>query len=503
MICFITFERSSEDHLFSNNANIILLTISLNLNTTFYLGFMSLQDQLIEVLSKMVAFDTSINPDHNVFPNNDCANYIISYGEKYGYTSLQVQDCYFMKNGEKIHEIYPVVLYKKGELEGPTVLFLGHIDVVPVSETELKAWKSSPFEPVVHSGKLWGRGSGDMKGGVAAFLEAFKDFKIKKGNVVIALSGDEEIGGLDSVPQVIEALKSNNLLPNYVINAEGSGEAVIVTKRRGGTQIEYEFDLNYHTIEGEVKSKKFISQEGGGSESLHSMGFLLGSDIHAMMVAGKYSMDKPVINVISSSSKTNSVPSEVLLETVNTLVTKEEKSEINYSKGLTGIMHALASIGSLNWPIVPSKFGPSICPNLMEVNKETGKGKITFDIRSMLKDNTSHEILAELISKHFETYNVKTKSNIILAIDPVNVDPTHPLAVITSKFAKQNGFEILTVGEKLGGASDTRYFTSLDIPGIELGPLALNGHGQNEAVDLKSIEKLVHIYRQVFTELTD
>ncbi len=464
---------------------------------------MTLQEQIIDVLSKIVAFDTSINPDRNLFPNNECANFIITYGEENGYTSLPVQDCYFKRNGEKIHEIYPVVLYKKGVQEGPTVLFLGHIDVVPVSESELKDWKTSPFEPVVKDGKLWGRGSGDMKGGVAAFLEAFKEFNIEKGNVVIALSGDEEIGGMDSVPQMIEALKSINLLPDYVINAEGSGEAVIVTKRRGGTQIEYEFDLDYQTIDGQTENLKFYSKQGGGSESLHSMGFLLGSDIHAMVTAGKHSMDKPVINVISSSSKTNSVPSEVTIETVNTLVSLGTKSKINYSKGLTGIMHALASIGSLNWPINPSKFGPSICPNLIEVNEETGKGKITFDIRSMLKDVSSHEILAQLISVHFEYYNVKTNYNIVLAIDPVDVDPMHPLAKLTDKIAKENNFDILTVGEKLGGASDTRFFTTLNIPGVELGPLMINGHGKNEGVDLDTVEKLVHIFRQVFKELTN
>ena len=66
---------------------------------------------------------------------------------------------------------------------------------VPVSESELPNWVTSPFVAEVKDGKLWGRGSGDMKGGVTAFLLAFRDIEIEKGNVVIALSGDEEIGG--------------------------------------------------------------------------------------------------------------------------------------------------------------------------------------------------------------------------------------------------------------------------------------------------------------------
>ncbi|MFV2016782.1 MAG: M20/M25/M40 family metallo-hydrolase, partial [Candidatus Heimdallarchaeota archaeon] len=305
-----------------------------------------------------------------------------------------------------------------------------------------------------------------------------------------------------TVPQMIQAISEHNLKPDYVINAEGSFEPVVVTKRRGGTQIEFTFDLDYQSIEGVIETKKIHSAQGDGSESLHSMGFLLGSDIHGMVSAGKISMDKPVINVISSSSKSNSVPSEVTITMVNTLAPESEKTTITYSKGLTGIMHALASIGSLNWPIVPSKYGPSICPNLMEIDQEKKKGTITFDIRSMLKEKSSHQEMVTIISEHFILYGVKTKANITLAIDPVNIDPKHPLSQKVADIARKNDFDILTIGEKLGGASDTRFFTSLYIPGVELGPLTVNGHGTNEGVSLDSIEKLILIYQQLFYELT-
>jgi di/tripeptidase len=232
------------------------------------------------------------------------------------------------------------------------------------------------------------------------------------------------------------------------------------------------------------------------------MGFLLGSDIHAMISAGKYSMDKPVVNVKSSSSKANSVPSEVTIEMVNTLVPDNEKTAITYSKGFTGIMNALASIGSLNWPIVPSKFGPSVCPNLIEIDQEKKEGIITFDIRSMLKDKNSHNEMVEIISEQFKRYGINTKTHITLAIDTVNVDPNHPLSQKVAEIARNNNFNILTIGEKLGGASDTRFFTSLDIPGVELGPITFSAHGTNEGVELSSIEKLIVIYQQLFSELT-
>ena len=51
-----------------------------------------------------------------------------------------------------------------------TLLFNGHLDVVPVGDGE--AWRLPPFGGKVASGKLWGRGAVDMKGGIAAMIEA-------------------------------------------------------------------------------------------------------------------------------------------------------------------------------------------------------------------------------------------------------------------------------------------------------------------------------------------
>jgi len=55
---------------------------------------------------------------------------------------------------------------------GRSLILNGHIDVVPVGVEEL--WSSSPFDPVVREGRLYGRGSGDMKAGIAAYVSAFR-----------------------------------------------------------------------------------------------------------------------------------------------------------------------------------------------------------------------------------------------------------------------------------------------------------------------------------------
>lgn len=59
----------------------------------------------------------------------------------------------------------------RGEARGRSVLFNGHLDVVPTGPESL--WSRPPFEPWVADGWLHGRGAGDMKGGIVCALTAF------------------------------------------------------------------------------------------------------------------------------------------------------------------------------------------------------------------------------------------------------------------------------------------------------------------------------------------
>lgn len=81
--------------------------------------------------------------------------------------------------------------------ERPSLIYNGHIDVVPVGEAR---WRHPPFGGEIHGGKLYGRGSSDMKSGVAAMLVAVgalaKQGKKLGGDLVFSAVADEEFGGL-------------------------------------------------------------------------------------------------------------------------------------------------------------------------------------------------------------------------------------------------------------------------------------------------------------------
>lgn len=82
-----------------------------------------------------------------------------------------------------------------GQVDG-AVGFSGHLDVVPVSDDERGLWNVDPFEGVQDDARVWGRGSCDMKGGLAAILTALK-VRLRDGAppaapIVLAFSCDEE-----------------------------------------------------------------------------------------------------------------------------------------------------------------------------------------------------------------------------------------------------------------------------------------------------------------------
>lgn len=94
---------------------------------------------------------------------------------------------------------------KPGE-DRPRLLVNGHLDVVPVDRS---GWSREPFEPCVDQGRLYGRGSADMKGGIAAAICAL-DVLGRAGrapacDLVFHFVADEERGGRLGTQALLEA----------------------------------------------------------------------------------------------------------------------------------------------------------------------------------------------------------------------------------------------------------------------------------------------------------
>jgi len=123
-------------------------------------------------------------------------------------------------------------LYARFGKSKPHINFLGHSDVV----ANLNNWKIPPFKGVVRKGYLNGRGSQDMKGGIACFISAISTFiknKKFKGSISIIISADEETTGLGT-PAIIKYLKKRREKIDFSVVAEPSSNRSVGDEIRIG-----------------------------------------------------------------------------------------------------------------------------------------------------------------------------------------------------------------------------------------------------------------------------
>ncbi len=119
---------------------------------------------------------------------------------------------YFLSEREVFLNNPNVATVLKGSGGGRSILLNGHIDVVP--EGDLDKWSVDPYAGIVKDGKLFGRGSTDMKGGTVSLLmalEAIINSGIKlKGDVIFESVIEEESGGAGTLDATLR---------NYVADA--------------------------------------------------------------------------------------------------------------------------------------------------------------------------------------------------------------------------------------------------------------------------------------------
>jgi succinyl-diaminopimelate desuccinylase len=140
------------------------------------------QQEVIELCQSLVRIQ-SYNPPGN---EREIAEFIAGFLQNAG---LRVE---LVKHDPRRASVLAIL---NGTGKQPGLLYSAHMDTVPVGA---QAWEHAPFSGDIADGKLWGRGSADMKGGAAAIMMAAKNMakpgKSLKGNLVLAFSADEEVG---------------------------------------------------------------------------------------------------------------------------------------------------------------------------------------------------------------------------------------------------------------------------------------------------------------------
>ena len=158
----------------------------------------------IEILEKLISF-----PTISKTPNIELINWVSELLGSFGIRSTILRN----EDGSRAN-----LFATSSDTLEPGIMLSGHTDVVP---TDGQNWHTNPFELKQSGGKLFGRGTADMKGFCASAIRIMCEASKKKLNTPLhlALSFDEEIGCI-GVRSLIEMLKTSPVKPKMCIVGE-------------------------------------------------------------------------------------------------------------------------------------------------------------------------------------------------------------------------------------------------------------------------------------------
>lgn len=145
-------------------------------------------------------------------------------------------------------------LWARHGTDGPVLCFAGHTDVVPPGP--LAEWQTDPFEPVTKDGLLFGRGSADMKSGLAAMIVAVERFLDAHpdhgGSIAFLITSDEEGKARDGTRKVVEALVARGERIDWCVLGEPSSQDRLGDVVRIGRRGSLSGILTVHGVQGHV-----------------------------------------------------------------------------------------------------------------------------------------------------------------------------------------------------------------------------------------------------------
>ncbi len=162
--------------------------------------------ELDELLSKLVSFDTASHKS-----NLEAAGFLADYLVQKGFRVESVKN----KQGDKANIVAELGPYADG------LMLCGHIDTLPAGE----GWTKQPFELTREGGRLYGRGTTDMKTFIAQAIKAAEEFaetELKK-RLQLVFTFDEEIGCLGARTLVKFWEEQNVPKPEFAVIGEPTG----------------------------------------------------------------------------------------------------------------------------------------------------------------------------------------------------------------------------------------------------------------------------------------
>lgn len=348
-----------------------------------------------------------------------------------------------------VNEEYPCIIAKIGSEEGFSIILNGHVDVVPAGD--LSRWNYDPFSGEITDKLILGRGTSDMKAGVAGILFAMKLLKESgaelKGNIRLHIVSDEETGGEFGTKWLCDE--------GYADKAD----ACLVAEPTSNNTIE-------------------IGQKGSNLLLLKAYGM----PAHGSL--GNYKGDNAILKlakVLEGIGRLHQVkgyfPEEEREALENSKYIARTKLEV---PGIENVIdHVTANVGIISGG-TKLNMVPDYCEAHVDIRLPAGVDTKELDdaIKAMIDESGMKGIEFEADWKNLG-----------------NSTPIHAAIVDAIKKNAEEIWKIKVLPAYQWASSDAKHYRHLGIPTIQYGPSNTEGiHSYNENVDIEDVLNAGKIY---------
>lgn len=344
---------------------------------------------------------------------------------------------------------FPCVVAGLGTKDGFSIILNGHVDVVPAGDRS--QWNYDPFCGTVTDGRILGRGTSDMKAGVAGILFAMKILKQSgaalNGNIRLHIVSDEESSGEYGT----KWLCANG----YAENAD----ACLVAEPTSSNDIE-------------------IGQRGRLNLTFHAQG----QSAHGSLAG--YKGDNAILKltrVLDGIPQLTAITGHYQPGQQHAL--KNSKRAAEEKIGVSGsgevISHVSANVGIIHGGTRPNMV-PDSCEAIVDVRTPIGvdRGEIEHTVQKIVDDSGVSGI----------TYTLDWQSD-------ANCTDENAEIVRTIKKNAEDIWKIEVIPSYQWASSDAREYRCKGIPTIQYGPANTEGiHSYNENVDVQDVLNAGLIY---------
>lgn len=335
--------------------------------------------------------------------------------------------------------------------ESRSLILCGHVDVVPVGDPA--RWTVDPFGGEIKDGKLFGRGSIDMKGGVAACVAAARAIRQcgieLEGRLSVHAVVDEEAGGFGAMDAVRRGKLAKAVLvaePTWgdVLPAEGGLEWARVTFRGRTAHSAWRYNEIYPQRQGPER---------------------LEPGVNAIEIAGRFIEALRYFELDRTRARSHPLL-PVGMNTIN-----------------IGVIHGGAGLGANGLPITMTN--PAIIPDIAVID---------LDMK-FLPSETSAQYRRdfETFVYHFAQTDAWLRENPPtiqwelngLHFPPLNTPVDHPLvkSLVNRKSAIGKTPEV----KGFVAVCDAAHYAGAGVDGVIFGPSGDGFHGDDEYVDIESL----------------